>query len=138
MRRRYATFIPLLADKKTLPEEIIFGAISRLSLGDPGIASEFWNRAMVEDEIRFSLLYESIMIPDLFTQDIFILTLILMYEHPTYARLNQSVNDEAILNSSLYRLISAGIIARNEEECYITPEGFAPAVRYLIQRRMIW
>jgi hypothetical protein len=138
IRRRYATYIPLLADKKTIPEEIIFGAIFRLSLGDPGLASKFWNLAKVENEIRFSLLSKSVIIPDLFTLDIFILTTILMYEHPTYARLNQSVNDEAILNSSLYRLVSAGVVAREDEEWHITAKGFAPTVQYLIQRRMIW
>ncbi|PKL60220.1 MAG: hypothetical protein CVV33_03795 [Methanomicrobiales archaeon HGW-Methanomicrobiales-4] len=138
IRRRYATYIPLLADKKTLPEEIIFGAIYRLSLGDPGIASAFWNQAKVETEIRFSRLSESVMIPDLFPLDIFILTSILMYEYPTYNRLIQFVKDDAILNSALYRLVSAGVVARNEEEWYVTTEGFAPAVQYLIQRRMIW
>jgi hypothetical protein len=138
IRRRYATYIPLLADKKTIPEEIIFGAIFRLSLGDPGLASKFWNLAKVGNEIRFSLLSESVTIPDLFTLDIFILTTILMYEHPTYIRLNKSVNDEAILNSSLYRLVSAGVVVRNEEEWHITAKGFAPAVQYLLQRRMIW
>jgi hypothetical protein len=61
-----------------------------------------------------------------------------MYEHPTYIRLKQSIHDDAILNSSLYGLVSAGIIARNEDEWYVTPEGFASTVWYLLQRRMIW
>lgn len=138
LRRRYASYIPLFTKKEKMPEEIIFGAIFRLSLGDPGIAYKIWMRSFFDDEVRYSRISEAVKIPDLFTLDIFVLTLILMYEYPTYTLLNQSVSDRAILNSSLYRLVSAGVIIRNDEEWSITPEGFAPAIQYLLQRRMIW
>jgi len=138
VRPRYASKIPLLSDKNVLPEEIIFREIFRLSLGEPGIAHEIFQKGKIDDEVRFSHLPDFMQVPPLSPIDIFILTLILMYEYPVYSRLNQSIHDKAILNSSLYRLVSAGLVTRNDHTWSITPEGFAPVVSYLSQRRMIW
>lgn len=138
IRRRYASYVPLLADKKILPEELIFREIFRLSLGEPGIGYQIFQNAKNENEIRFSLLPKSLIVPELSAIDNFILTLILMYENPVYSRLNQSIHDKAVLNSSLYRLSSAGLLMRDEDTWKITAEGFAPVVSYLTQRRMIW
>jgi hypothetical protein len=124
IQRRYASFIPLLADKEAIPEELIFREIHRLSAGEPGIAREIFQNAMVEEEIRFSRLPKPSQIPDLDAIDIFVLTLILMYESPVYSRLNESVNDKAMLNSSLYRLVSAGLIMRKEDMWSVSFEGF--------------
>ncbi len=135
---RYVSYIPLLADKEAMPEELIFREIHRLSAGEPGIAREIFQNAMVEDEIRFSRLPKPSQIPDLDVIDIFILTLILMYESPVYSRLNESVNDKALLNSSLYRLVSAGLIMLNDDMWSVSFEGFSSVVEYLKQRRMIW
>jgi hypothetical protein len=138
VQRRYASYIPLLADKQALPEELIFREIYRLSSGEPGIALKIFHDAIVEDEIRVTHLPKPLSVPELYAIDIFVLTLILMYELPVYSRLNESIQDKAMLNSSLYRLVSSGLVIRNEEVWCISLEGFAPVVDYLKQRRMIW
>lgn len=138
VRRRYASYIPFFAEKKALPEELIFRELYRLSSGEPGIASKLFHDVIMDDEIRFQKLPKSPPIPNLYAIDNYILTLILMYESPVYSRLNQSVQDKALLNSSLYRLLSAGLIIRDGEKWSISAQGFAPAVSYLTQRRMIW
>jgi len=43
-----------------------------------------------------------------------------------------------MLNSSLYRLVSAGLIMRKEDMWSVSFEGFSSVVEYLKQRRMIW
>lgn len=136
--RRYSSVIPFRADLEKMPEEIIMRTIFRKSLGDPGVAMQLYNTARVEDQIRLSLLSRHITIPSLSTMDNYLLSLILMYEQPGYSRLLSSIQDQATLNSSLYRLSSAGVISRFDDGWGVLPDGFAPAVEYLVQRRMIW
>ena len=138
IRRRYASSLPFIAHKDTLPEELIIREIHRLSNGEPGIAKKIFQNAIVDDEIRFSKLPKGLVIPNLSPIEVFILTLILMYESPTFSRLFHSIQEKAILNSSLYRLISTGLVEKEENILRVTPEGFAPVVSYLSQRRMIW
>lgn len=136
--RRYSSVLPFRGDTEKMPEEIIMRTIYRKSLGDPGIAMQLWDAARVEDQIRLSLLSRHVTIPPLSAMDNYLLSLILMFERPGYSRLLSSIRDQATLNSSLYRLSSARVITRIDDGWEVLPDGFSPAVEYLVQRRMIW
>lgn len=138
LQRRYTSMIPFYVRKAIIPEEYIMRAIHQLSMGEPGISLEIYHNATADGRICISHVPEPAVIPSLSPQEMYILTLILMYEQPTYSYLFRSVHDDSVLNSALYRLMSAGVITRKGENWSLTPEGFAPAVRYLMQRRMIW
>lgn len=138
LQKRYTNMIPFYKKNEVNAEDFIIRAIHQLSLGEPGISNELFNKAIHEGQLCVSNIPEPATIPPLSPHEMYILTLILMYEQPTYSYLIRSVHDDSVLNSALYRLMASGVIYRDEENLALTPEGFAPAVRYLMQRRMIW
>lgn len=126
----------------TPPKEIVFGAITRISNGNPGVARAVWDTARTDDDsdgrtIRTSSLAESIpTVPELDYDDSFALAIIVSNERLSRAELEATVG--APLGRLLRRFESAGIVSIDGGVVRLLPPAVKPVVEHLNSRRLIW
>ncbi|MDG6244292.1 MAG: hypothetical protein QCH31_07885 [Methanolobus sp.] len=124
-------------------ESIIFKEILRLSSGNPGVATEIWDKWLEYPIIRTSSIDTIDTNIDLGSTGRFVLYLILSMGHIKKEEMKNILNwscniDDMLINKILFEMQNQDIIMKNAEYYSVKPERLYVVVRYLQNIRLVW
>lgn len=118
-------------------EDVVFGRLTRLSDGNPGVARDLWDRTVDGGELRLDDLEAPVETLDVDDLTGYVLALVVTKERLDRAELD-AVVDDPVLDRSLGSLADAGVVDVDGTAVALTPVGLRPGVEYLQRRRLLW
>lgn len=123
------------------PCEAVFGAIARISGGNPGVAKRLWAAVLeageATDVVRTSTVADAAVdLPSLEYDEVFALQLLVSNEGIARVDLEGLVGAE--LSRSVRRLADLDVVLERDGEIRIAPAALKAVVERLETRRMVW
>ncbi|WP_094227428.1 hypothetical protein [Methanolobus psychrotolerans] len=124
-------------------ESIIFKELTNVSHGNPGVATEIWNKWLEYPLIKTSSMNSDFGDIDLDGTGAFVLCIVLSMGHIRKEELeiimNRSHNvDEITINKILFEILNQNLIVRNDEYYSVKPEKLYVVIKYLEKIRLVW
>ncbi|WP_321416979.1 hypothetical protein [uncultured Methanomethylovorans sp.] len=123
-------------------ESVIFKELTKVSHGNPGVATEIWNKWLEYPLIKTSSINSDFGDIDLDDTGAFVLYIVLSMGHIRKEELeiimNQSHNvDEIMINKIIFEMLNQDLIAKNDEYYSVKPEKLYVVIKYLENIRLV-
>jgi hypothetical protein len=118
-------------------EAVVYEKLRRLSHGNPGLVTTFWEAAVRDGTIAPAYVEDPISAPQLDDESALLALLLVTFERLPWDVLSEMMPGDGV-ETSLQRLETQGIVDVDDGEVSLEPAGVHGTVEHLRGRRLLW